>query len=270
MKFRLHFFTITLILAGLAEDASAGPLKLQTTSGRALASQCYDLRKSEPHTLTGTLDYVIFPGPPEFEDVQKGDAPEPSYVLRLAMPICLTGDSDSNADPNRKFSAVQVVVTSKTQNQAKGLLHRKVTLTLTDQMAAITGHHHEPLVAWLVAVHPAAKQPMDFTVEYGTAATTIRAFYDALGDGKGSIASGFIVPEKRKMTNFSATKLSSFYGKLKNRIQLIDITENGADTYLVHYRYSTSLKSCDGKASVTTVIRDSKYFIQSIVPLNRC
>ena len=60
----------------------------------AFAAPCYNLAKDEPHTLTGVLDYVIFPFPPNFEDVQKGDTPEPTYALRFVSPICLTGDPD--------------------------------------------------------------------------------------------------------------------------------------------------------------------------------
>lgn len=55
-------------------------------------------------------------------------------------------------------------------------------MTLDDQkpfpMAAETGHHHEPLVARATSIRLA--RPMSFIDEYGTAATTIRAFYDAL------------------------------------------------------------------------------------------
>src|SRR5947209_16462971 len=74
---------------------------------RAYAADCYDIAKGEPQTLTGNLDHVVFPGPPNYKDVQGGDEPEPSYVLRLENPICLKGDEF--ADPTKPFSAVQLL-----------------------------------------------------------------------------------------------------------------------------------------------------------------
>ena len=58
----------------------------------AMAAACYDLNKGQPAGLTGALDYVVFAGPPNYQDVRKGDTPEPAFVLRLAHPICIQGD----------------------------------------------------------------------------------------------------------------------------------------------------------------------------------
>ena len=51
-------------------------------TGAQAKDACYDVGKSEPHQLTGMLSYHIFPGPPGYEDVQKGDTPERVAVLR--------------------------------------------------------------------------------------------------------------------------------------------------------------------------------------------
>ena len=176
----------------LASCVLAGALAL---AAPAAAAPCYNLAAGQPHMLSGRLDYVIYPGPPNFEDVQKGDTPEPNFVLRLAQPICLQGDEF--ADPKTYFSNVQVVETKAVSGQLRHLLNRHVTLALTQQMAAETGHHHEPLVAWVTAatLTSAPPRPMEFTDEYGTAATTIWAFYASLGDGQGGPASQMIVPE---------------------------------------------------------------------------
>jgi hypothetical protein len=52
---------------------------------------CHDLLKHEPSSLTGELQLKILPGPPEYEDVQSGDIPEPTYLLELDADICLEG-----------------------------------------------------------------------------------------------------------------------------------------------------------------------------------
>ncbi|GAN88378.1 hypothetical protein Gain_0191_011 [Komagataeibacter intermedius TF2] len=47
----------------------------------------------------------MFPGPPDYEDMQKGDMPEPEYILRLHDPICIFGNA--YADQNSPFQDVQ-------------------------------------------------------------------------------------------------------------------------------------------------------------------
>ncbi|AFN55919.1 hypothetical protein FBY51_1190 [Zymomonas mobilis] len=234
----------------------------------AWAGQCYNLEKGEPSELTGILEYVVYPGPPNFEDVQSGDTPEPSYVLKLRYPICLSGDEF--ADPSNHFQSVQLVGSQTTSKQLRSLLHQNVTVQLTKAMAAENGHHHEPLVATVTAIRPAHSQakPMDFVDEYGTAATTIRAFYTALGDGQGEIASAMVVPEKRSIPAFSAPNLSKFYGNLTDRIQLLDIAQENTNNFIVHYRYATKSRICNSRAAVTTTMRGGRNFIQSIRTLN--
>jgi len=234
----------------------------------ANAAACFDLAKGKPKELTGRLEYVIFPGPPNFEDVQKGDTPEPNFILQLARPICISGDDF--ADPRTHFSAVQIVETKAVAGLLRRLLHQTVTVSLTNQMGAETGHHHEPLVAWVTAVRVGRARPMEFVDEYGTAATTIRTFYTALGDGQGADASAMVVPEKRATAAFSPSALTRFYGSLAQRIRLIDITQNNANSYVVHYRYATISRICDGRAIVTTALRGGRNFIQGIRALNGC
>ncbi len=242
-------------------------LAIKLASLAEAAGGCYDLSKGEPRSLAGTLEYVVFAGPPNYEDVQKGDTPEPGYVLRLAQPICLTGDEF--ADPKNNFRLVQVIETESTSGQLKRFLGKPVTLTLTEPMAAETGHHHEPLVAWVTAVASAGKT-LDFVEEYETAATTIRAFYAALRDGQGAAAAEMIVPEKRKLPAFSPTELTRFYGSLKEPIELLDISRTGPSTFIAHYRYRASARACDGRATVSTALRNGRNFIQSIKALNGC
>lgn len=247
-------------LAAVVTMASASP---------AMAQQCHDLALGEPKSLTGTLTYVIYPGPPNYEDVQKGDTPEPNFVLRLPRPICLKGDPDF-ADPARRFSAVQVVET-RASGKMRPYLGKAVTLTLKNPMAAETGHHHEPLVAWVTSVRSAAvAKPMDFTAEYGTSATTIRAFYDALHDGQGDVAARLIVPEKRSVPAFTPAALTRFYGGLAEPIRMLGISQASPSSYTVRYRYSMKARTCNGRAVVTTAVRGGRNFIQGIKPLDGC
>src|ERR1700730_5592599 len=40
-------------------------------------------------SIQGTLTRVIFPGPPNFQDVARGDKPEPYFVLQVQQPVCV-------------------------------------------------------------------------------------------------------------------------------------------------------------------------------------
>ena len=243
-------------------------------TGSAWAVQCYDLSKGEPRSLSGKLIYVVYPGPPNYENVQKGDTPEPTYILELARPICLKGDDDF-ADPKIQFSAVHLWSGKVAPSQLKAFVNKNVTLNLSDSFAAHTAHHHAPLVARVASVQledPKARPPrtLEFVEEYGTSATTIRAFYSALRDGQGEIASSYIVPEKRSIPAFVGANLTRFYGGLAKPIQLIDIAQTDAESYTVKYTFATTSKVCDGIANITTAVRDGRNFILSIKPLNGC
>lgn len=232
------------------------------------AAECFDVSNGEPRTLTGILDYAIFPGPPNFKDVQGGDAPEPNFILRLSAPICIAGDTF--ADPEKPFKAVQVMETDATAGRLRPWLHSAVTLTLKGPMAAETGHHHEPLVAWVTMAQLAGPVPEGGIVETGTAATTVRSFYEALGAGQGEVASLMVAPEKRGIPAFTASAMSRFYGDLREPIRLAEFNQSGPDTFAVRYRYATTARACDGRAIVTTSSRAGTTYIESIRALDGC
>ena len=72
-------------------------LLIGLTLGLASAANaaCLDLKQTNVLSFEGTLNYRIFAGPPNYEDVRKGDTPEPTYILTLAEPICASGDEFS-------------------------------------------------------------------------------------------------------------------------------------------------------------------------------
>jgi hypothetical protein len=54
----------------------------------------------------------MFTGPPNYEDVQRGDSPEPAFILKLEEGMCVF-DKDGFADPNVVFDTVHVVAGKK-------------------------------------------------------------------------------------------------------------------------------------------------------------
>ena len=231
-------------------------------------ARCFDVSKGEPASLTGRLYHAIAPGPPGFRDVTRGDTPEPIFVLRLARPICLTGDDF--ADPKLSFSEAQLVPEDETAKAMHDMVDNDVSVTLTQSMAAQTGHHHRPLVAWVTAIAPVAAAPVeDLTQEYGTAATSVRGFYAALAEGMGAEAALFIVPERRSGP-FAASAMSRFYGHLVEPLELLSLVSEAPDTYLARYHFRSASGECNGSARVRTVNRGGSNLIFSIQALNGC
>ncbi len=228
------------------------------TAVAAANAGCFDLSKGEPSHLQGYLTHRIFAGPPNFSDVQKGDTPEPGYVLKLASPICLMGDDF--ADPEKLFTEVQLVPGAGLEKQMAGFRNSDVDVDLVDPMAAMTGHHHRPLVAWVKSI----SSNRDITDSYGTAATTIEAFYAALHSGDGALAATFIVPEKTQKGSYAPDALTRFYSSLIEPITLTDIRPSDGNQFDVRYRFRSRNGVCDGDATIVTVKRAGRNFIQKI------
>lgn len=246
-SYRLIWTVSALLLSSAAADAA-----------------CFDVSKGEPSSLSGHLTHRIFAGPPNFEDVQKGDSPEPGYVLKLDEAICLTGDEF--ADPSIMFDEVQLVPGETNDRELSRLRDTDVYVDVVNPMPAMTGHHHRPLLVWVKSISSAR----DITESYGTAGTTVEAFYAALRSGDGILAASFVIPEKTKKGPFSPAALTSFYGSLSEPITLIDIRRIHDSRFRVRYHFRSGKKSCDGAATITTVKRSGRDFIESIGAENGC
>lgn len=109
-------------------------------------SQCLSY---EPAIVTpsGTLVRKIFPGPPNYESVKKGDRHETSWFLDLPESVCVN-ESKTEPELNPKQSGIheiQLVLQSEQYQQHKGMVGRKVLATGT-LFGEHTGHHHTPVL----------------------------------------------------------------------------------------------------------------------------
>lgn len=233
---------------------------------------CLDVSKGEPKTLSGLLSHRIFAGPPGYQDVDKGDAPEPGYILKLAAPICLTGEGDLT-DPSRMFDEVQLVATDATAEAMRRETGQFVKVELSNPTPEHTAHHRRPLVAWvdrverdtaMVAPASAAEE------EDGTAAPVVRAFYAALFRGDGVAASKLIVPEKRAKGPFSARALGRFYGALDTPIELLGLEAESEFRYRARYYYVAGNRTCNGTATISLVADGESYLIKGIKAHDGC
>jgi len=124
--------------------------------GSVANAACIDVRQQEPLAFNGTLNYRIFPGPPNYENVKKGDKPEPAYIIKLDTPICAIGDEF--LDGKETFDRVQILMDDSSQAgrtlwQSLGQMDgKRVAVTGKSGFGAQTGHHHAPLLMTLVAI----------------------------------------------------------------------------------------------------------------------
>jgi hypothetical protein len=44
--------------------------------GAHASAACLDVRQTQPLAFKGSLSHPVFPGPPNYEDIKKGDKPE--------------------------------------------------------------------------------------------------------------------------------------------------------------------------------------------------
>lgn len=233
----------------------------QTPQGRV----CTEIAGTSRPTFQGRLTHQVFPGPPNYEDVRKGDAPEPGYILTLSPGRCLKAAGDDLFElPPTTIERIQIIpdFESSAHNKALDLrrfIGREVSVTGRDGFVAHTAHHRAPVVITLVSIEIAE----DATSAYGTAQTTVEAFYHALSVGDGGAASAMMIPSKRSGP-FDKQALSSFYGRLNVPLTLIGVTAMGSDTYLARYSYVAGKRRCDGKSIVRTVRIDGFNLIESI------
>jgi hypothetical protein len=93
-------------------------------------------------SLTGTVHSRVFPGPPNYESIKKGDRKETVWLLTLAESICTTGDDPSGIDvPETGVREVQLVITNNTHWQMARRLAGKRAMIEGTLFHAHTGHH---------------------------------------------------------------------------------------------------------------------------------
>jgi hypothetical protein len=119
-------------------------------SATPVEAACIDIHSREPVGLNGILRYLVFPGPPNFEDIRKGDAPERAYILALSDPICI--ESDEFGDPVETIATVHLIPSGSIGDSMRSLINSRVFIRVTELMIANTAHHHAPLVADVIQI----------------------------------------------------------------------------------------------------------------------
>jgi hypothetical protein len=107
-------------------------------------------------TIVGTLVRRTFPGPPNYQSIRDGDAPETGWYVRLTTPLCFSGTpgDEVNGKDVAGVTLVQLVFTHDEYRTRAALVARRVTATGTF-FTAQTGHHHTPVLLLVGKLEPA-------------------------------------------------------------------------------------------------------------------
>ncbi len=94
-------------------------------------------------TLTGTLRSQVFPGPPNFESINRGDLKETALLLALTKPACVNGNDPANQKiAESGIRRMQLVVRSNAHWKIIRRLMGKRTVVTGTLFHWETGHHH--------------------------------------------------------------------------------------------------------------------------------
>ena len=132
----------TVLLAGLCSSASA--------------QECLNYWPAVV-TLTGTLRAQVFPGPPNYESIRRGDRRERAIILTLASRTCMTGKESDDLDvPESNIREMQLVVTKSAHwKTVERRLGKRVTVTGT-LFHGFNGHHRTKVFVTVTNIRAAA------------------------------------------------------------------------------------------------------------------
>lgn len=112
--------------------AAAALLLVQTLAG----ATCFSYNTAV--TISGAIKAHTFPGPPNYENIEAGDRPETSWILKPDQPICVEANPDIEWENYEvDVSAIQLVFRAASPELKSS--HVQVQGTL---FHAHTGHHH--------------------------------------------------------------------------------------------------------------------------------
>jgi Domain of unknown function (DUF4431) len=143
----MHLVSSFIILVAAGASAPARPG----------ADSCYHYRPASV-ALTGRLIQRTLPGPPNYENIARGDRPQVVDLLILDAPICTIADyKDSpNSDAFQDRDTIQVRRTESTWREVRRLTGQRVVVTGTLAEWAL-GPDRTPVVIDPTEVRPAPK-----------------------------------------------------------------------------------------------------------------
>jgi hypothetical protein len=117
---------------------------LLAAQASGLAQKCLSYEPAEVR-LRGRVSRQTFPGPPNYENIKKGDKPETYWVLHLDTPICVAASADNDAESG--VTDLQLILSPGELTRFKSFVRRRLSVRIVGRLShAITGHHHTPVL----------------------------------------------------------------------------------------------------------------------------
>jgi hypothetical protein len=108
-------------------------------------------------SLTGTLRSQVFPGPPNYESIKRGDRKEKAIILTLRARACTTGNDPQGFDvPETGIREIQLVVTKDAHWKTVRRLMGNRAIVSGTLFHAHTGHHRTKVLVEVADIRPAA------------------------------------------------------------------------------------------------------------------
>jgi Domain of unknown function (DUF4431) len=138
----MPFLIVALLMALSADSAVAEP------------QPCLQFEPAVT-TIVGKLIRKTLAGPPNYESIKAGDAPETYWFVAPARPLCVRGipGDDRNRADVANVSTVQLILLHDEYKTHTRLMGHSVKATGT-LSTAITGHHHTPVVLEVTKLEP--------------------------------------------------------------------------------------------------------------------
>jgi hypothetical protein len=114
-----------------------GAALLLANASPALAQECVGW--GEPVELSGILVEGVYPGPPEYESVAKGDAAYTALMLHLRVPICVREGENAEMVPH--ISATDLVQLACDKKEIARLKKGELTHVRGTLFVSHSGYH---------------------------------------------------------------------------------------------------------------------------------
>jgi hypothetical protein len=101
-------------------------------------------------SVIGTLEQHTYPGLPNFQSIARGDEPESGWYLRLATPLCITGNLSEFNTTMASVRVVQVSGSSAEFRRFRQLQGQRISIRGT-LFEPGTAHWHTKLALQTVA-----------------------------------------------------------------------------------------------------------------------
>ncbi len=111
----------------------------------------------EKISLAGVITERVFPGPPNYENIRKGDAPETAWILHLDTPVCVVpiDPKDDIDEPESNVTDMHLIIYGS-YKKYEALPGKRVIVsgTLTH---SISGHHRTRVLIEVEDIKPGAR-----------------------------------------------------------------------------------------------------------------